>query len=151
MTAKKMNLAQKLLGGVGGVAIVSGGVISAFLPDQASSYDTWLVAYLVLVVGVAQVVLGWGLSKLPTKKVASYVYTVFLAFNFGNWLVVSGTLISDQLLVYVGGAMICFAMVVGLAAIRGAKRTPYLYAYIFMVAIILVSTPVGLILSTMRG
>lgn len=146
-----MNLAQKLLGGVGGVAIVSGGIISAFLPDQASSYDTWLVAYLVLVVGVAQIIIGWGLSKLPAKKVAAHVYTIFLAFNFGNWLVASGTLISDTLLVYVGGAMICFAMFIGLAAIRGASRTPQLYAYIFMVAIILVSTPIGLVLSTLNS
>ena len=151
MSAKKLNLAQKLLCGVGGLSIVVAGVISAFLPDEARSFDTWLVAYLVLVAGVAQVAIGWGLSKLPAKKVATHVWTVFLAFNIGNWLVVSGTLIRETLFVYVGGALLFFAMLVCLVAVRGAKRTPALYAYMFVVAVILISTPVGLILSTVRN
>ncbi len=112
------------------------------------------MAYLVLVVGVAQVGLGVGQALLATRTPAGRLVTAeLLTWNIGNAAVIVGTLAGHVVLVYVGGALLFAGLVLFVLAARGSalhwQRTRW--AFRLIVFILAVSIPIGLTLAGAQG
>ncbi len=138
---------------VGVAAIVGAGVLAAATASRPSEFTVWANAYLVLVVGVVQVALGLAAGVLAVRPVrTTIVASAFALFNAGSALVITGTGLDGVVgwnvaLVDVGGVALIPAMGLFLYLVRGARSGVWLHLYRFVVAVILVSMPVGLILA----
>lgn len=136
------------------LAIVAGGVISAFSARRPGWATAWVSAYLVLVVGIVQfgVVAAWHRLGEPSDAL---VLWALIAYNLGNAGVIAGTLQKKRLpyyrvLVNGGGLCIALAMALLLTAVRNAQASWTLAAFVALTVVILVSMPVGLWLSNRR-
>lgn len=139
---------------VGSISIVSGGVVSAATAASPSYSASWVVAYLVLVAGVAQLVLGIGQAQLAAKQPSRRVIAAeVIAFNLANVAVIAGTLLGIPVLVYIGAALLVIALAVFVWAVRGGltHNTSLLYGFRAMVVILIVSTPIGLVIAGARA
>lgn len=142
---------------IGGAAIVAGGLVSAASALTPSYTASWAVAYLVLVVGVAQLILGLGQSSLATKRLAGgLIVGEAAAFNLGNVGVLAGTVFGQPVVVYVGAALIVAAQALFLWAVRGGwsvhrpGHTALRWGYRTLIVVLLVSIPVGLVIASLR-
>lgn len=141
-TARKSAIAFLALGTA---AIAFAGLFSAATARSATYHSAWLVAYLVLIVGLAQVALGlgqWRLAAKPLDKVTASVE--LLLFNLGNAGVIVGTLMSIPVWVYVGS----IALVVSLFSFGWQVRSPRsrgiaLWCYWALLVLLVVSVAVG--------
>lgn len=136
------------------LAIVAGGILSAFSARRPTRLTAWASAYLVLVVGVIQAGLAaaWYGLKQPGSAVG---VLAFILYNLGNAAVLSGTILrmrhrSAAAFVDWGGILIAAAMVGLLLALTGTPLSPLSVIVIVLVAIIAVSMPIGLYLSHKR-
>ena len=104
-------LAARLFLVTGSTAIVAGGLIAAIMAHASARPVMWVVAYLVLVVGVAQAVLGIGQAllpvRLPTHNRRIYQW---VAFNLGSVAVIVGRLLEARALVMVGTLVFLFSL-----------------------------------------
>ncbi|MDO5753961.1 hypothetical protein [Arthrobacter sp.] len=141
----------------GGVSIVLGGVVSAASAGAPSYLSAWAVAYLVLVCGVAQLVLGMGQASLASKQPTTPLLTVqSVALNLSNAAVLLGTLVGVPVLSYVGAALLVFALGLFIRGVRGVQGTRVqnawlLWGFRIVVFILLVSAPIGLVISHLRA
>lgn len=138
---------------VGGLGIVLGGLFSAISAGSPSYLAAWAVAYLVLVVGVAQVVLGLGQARLAVHPPSDGVVSAeVLTYNLANILVLGGSMFSLTSLTWAGAALIVVAMGLFIWAARGSgsKQRWWLYGYRAMIVVILISAPIGIILAHSR-
>ena len=137
----------------GAAAVVAGGILAAATAHAPSQPAVWATAYLVLVVGVVQVALAIGLGLLAARPVTGAMQAwAFGLFNLGNAAVLTGTLLGDGAgvgvwIVDVGGVLLAASMVLLLIYVRGAHRSRLLAIYVAVVAVILVSMPIGLVLA----
>lgn len=138
---------------LGALGVLGGGAVSAASAPAASENASWAAAYLVLVVGVAQLALAAGAAWLPAERPpsAGLLGWEFLAWNLGNAGVLVGTLTGASVLTDVGGALILVALVLALVAVRGAPRSLWLLAYRVIVVVVAVSVPVGLVIERLQG
>lgn len=139
-------------GFVGGSAIVTGGLVAAITGPANLPDGSWVAAYLVLVVGVAQLGLGVGqallAADLPSSRRLGWQLVVY---NFANVAVVVGTLIDAVAIVVPGGALLFVALMVFSAAVRRPRGRRWHHAiYQLLVAALAVSIPIGLSLSVLR-
>jgi hypothetical protein len=75
------------------VAIVTGGLVAAAVARRPVPRPVWMSAYLVLIVGAAQIVFGAGQAWLPERAPApGWVAGEWIIFNLGNAGVIAGTL-----------------------------------------------------------
>ena len=138
---------------IGAACVVAGGLVAAAVATDPSELGAWAAAYLVLVGGVAQVALGAGLallaSRLPGRRA---VAAELAAWNAGNGAVLAGTLLGAAWLADVGGAALVVALALALAGVRGAVRQPAwpLHLYQVLIALVLVSIPVGLMIAAVH-
>lgn len=138
---------------VGSVCIVAGGLVAAITRPTGFELGSWLAAYLVLVGGVAQIGLGVGqawLAQAPPSGVE--VRNEAVVWNLSVLATVVGTLLASPILTTVGGIALVVALGLFLAGVRatgGASRTVGA-VYRGLTAIVLVSTPVGLVLAWVR-
>ncbi|HEX7105216.1 MAG TPA: hypothetical protein VF218_04560 [Acidothermaceae bacterium] len=142
---------------IGGIGVIAGGLVAAATAPSPTEHGSWAAAYLVLVVGVAQVALGAGQLALCEGTPSTRLVGLEAAgWNVGNALVIAGTLAGNAAAVYAGGAL----LVVALATFtHGVRRSPalsrggrlLLYAFRTLVLLLLVSIPTGLVLATIRG
>jgi hypothetical protein len=138
----------------GFVGIIGGGLVAAVThPLGWLEHGSWAAAYLVLVVGVAQLGLGvgqaWLADRLPGRgRVALELVT----WNAGSALVVLGTLVAHPWVVDLGGVLLVVALAAYLLALCGQSGSPRWarWTYRLLVLVVLVSVPVGLVLSTVR-
>lgn len=72
-------------------AIIAGGLVSAFLAKQPSTFAMWASAYLVLVVGLVQVFLGVVPAQPHTATEMGQTFWAYGLFNVGNILVIIST------------------------------------------------------------
>ncbi|HEU0257764.1 MAG TPA: hypothetical protein VFQ96_07995 [Microbacteriaceae bacterium] len=140
--------------GIGGAAIVAGGMVSAATGPLGWAKGSWASAYLVLVAGAAQV--AYGLLQRPlARRVPSARIVVWqiVLFNLGNALVLAGSLATIPVVVDVGGAAIVAALVLFLAAVRrrAAAHPAAVWTYRGLTVLLLVSIPVGLTISTLQA
>lgn len=135
------------------LAIITGGSLSAFTANNSSYVLAWSVAYLVLIVGLVQILLGLGISYLAKHQVSKRtLIATFLSLNLGNAAVIAGTAIKyttsqNTVLVGIGGLLIVLAMMLFVRMVRGADKSKWLVAYYCLVGVVLASMVVGIILS----
>lgn len=133
---------------VGTACVIAGGLVAAVTSIAPTEQLAWIAAYLVLVAGVAQVGLGLGQELLPPRPPARRLSVAELAlWNVGNAAVMYGTLAGAVAVVDVGGALLVLTLALVGYASRGAARTWLLHGFRTLIAILLVSIPVGLVLA----
>lgn len=144
-----------IFGLVGMLAVASGGLLAAFSARKPSRLAAWASSYLVLVAGLLQVGIGASLYYLVKSSAAWLTILAFIAFNLGNAGVLLGTVLKNRsgkyrILVDIGGGLLAISMILLLILVHGAAMSWQLLAFYIIVAIILVTMPIGLILSRRR-
>jgi hypothetical protein len=116
------------------------------------AHGSWLAAYLVLVGGVGQVAMGVARLLRPGPADAARLgWSQVAAWNLGNALVIVGTLITLPWLVDVGGLGCVVALALALLHARRLRGTVRTWGYRAVLAVLLVSVPVGLVLAHVRA
>lgn len=139
-------------GATGTVAIIAGGVVAAVVAYHPTQHLVWMVAYLVLVVGVMQWVFGigqaWLAAAAPTRGVA---WGQWGLFNLGSVAVIGGTFDDSTRTVTVGTVL--FALAIGwfLYGVRHGRHRGWCRAYQVLLALILVSACIGLVISAVSN
>lgn len=137
---------------LGCAGVVAGGFVAAATAPVPSEAGSWSAAYLVLVVGVAQLGLAAGVAWLADRTPSSRLLGAeFVSWNVGNAVVLAGTLLDVQPVVSVGGALIVLALLAALAAVRPARPSRMLWTYRALIVVVLVSVPVGVVLGQLRS
>lgn len=145
---------------VGIAAVVAGGFVAAATAPAPSEHGSWAAAYLVLVMGVAQVALGFGQALLAPQPPSRRLVTAeFATWNLGNAAVVAGTLLDTTPMVDAGGLALVAALALAIRAVRGCarlrqetgRRDLALHGFRALIAVLLVSIPVGLTLAQLRA
>ncbi len=138
---------------VGTAGIVAGGISAAVTGPTGWERGSWVAAFLVLVVGVGQIGLGVGQALIAEHEPSGPRVTLeAVLLNLGAVLVVTGTLASVPMLVSAGslgfaGALVAFA----LFAWGPQARHRWLgAAYVTLLLVLIVSTPIGIALSWTR-
>lgn len=138
---------------LGWVGIVAGGLVAAVADPLDVYRGSWMAAYLVLVVGVAQVVMGWARRRWGTSRTAAGAAQC-AGWNVGSAGVIAGTLAETSLVVYVSSVALVAALVIAVWDTRSGGTTSrdglQLLAYRAMLVILSVSIPVGMVLSYLR-
>ena len=137
----------------GSVCIVAGGLVAAVTRPTDFDAGSWVAAYLVLVGGVAQIALGAGqgwLARVPPG--GSAVRGEAVTWNLAVILTIWGTLAELPALTTGGAVLSTASLALFLAGTRATRPTAPLVraAYRGVVAIILVSAPVGVALAWIR-
>jgi hypothetical protein len=138
---------------IGGISIIGGGIASAAAAASPSYTSSWAVAYIVLVAGVAQLVLGIGQAQLAsTQPSARVIAGEAVALNLANIAVLLGTLAVMPVLSYVGAGLLVIALVTFVWAVRGnhSRNRWLLYAFRTIVVILAVTAPIGLVIAHSR-
>lgn len=136
------------------LAICLGGVLSAFTARKPTRFVMWLTAYLVLIVGVAQ--LGLAYSWLELNLHPGWVtIAAFIVYNFGNIAVMLGRSLKGRTkwakyFVYKGGVLLAISMAILLWGANGVALSWASVLFYTLTTIILVSMPIGLVLSSRR-
>jgi len=139
---------------VGACAVVTGGLVAAITGPLALSSGSWVAAYLVLVVGVAQCAFGVAQAVLAPRPLSQTLFWVELGcWNVGSAAVIAGTLIAHPLVVDVGGVMlvITLALLLRTTFRSGSTRRWLLWAYRALIVVLLVSIPIGLTIAAVRA
>ncbi|HEU0197960.1 MAG TPA: hypothetical protein VFQ88_12210 [Nevskiaceae bacterium] len=132
----------------GGAAVIGGGLLAAAIARAPAQSLVWTVAYLVLVVGVAQALFGGGQAWLARDLPhASTVTWQWLAFNLGNLGVIVGTIGRSQTLVAVGTVLFVIGVALFLLRTRHAEHGGWLLGYRAVLSLLFISSLVGLALS----
>lgn len=132
----------------GGAAIIAGGLVAAAVARQPVQVLVWMSAYLVLVVGVAQIAFGAGQAALAARVPSvRWIAGEWLVFNLGNAGVITGALRGSFAMVCAGTLLFATAIALFLWHARGGSRRGWLLAYRILLALIFASSLVGLGLS----
>ncbi|MDO5710133.1 MAG: hypothetical protein Q4P32_00120 [Micrococcales bacterium] len=139
--------------GVGLAAVVAGGLIAAAIAHAPTEPLVWLVAYLVLVVGVAQAGLGIGQFWLADHLLTpARLWAQFTLYNLGNAGVIAGTLLNLPLLVDAGGVLLAVALIGFIVGSRGAGDLGTLrWLYRILIVLLLISVLIGLLLAQLQA
>ncbi len=130
---------------VGIGAVVAGGLVAAVTSPLQLAHGSWLAAYLVLVVGVGQCAMAAVRLVAPGDHQRGWYQAV--SWNAGNTLVVLGTLVGSPWVVDGGGLLCVVALAVALVHARRLARARWVWPYRAVLLILLVSIPIGLVLS----
>lgn len=138
---------------VGGVSIVAGGVVAAVTRQAGFDLGPWLAAFLVLVGGVAQIALGVGqawIAERPPRPPT--VRAELVAWNLAVVATIVGSLAELPPLTASGGLAMVVALGLFLVGVRSTTEVPRWapVLYRFVVLVVLVSTPIGLVLAWIR-
>jgi hypothetical protein len=137
---------------VGVVSVIVGGLVAAVTTPAGWEHGAWAAAYLVLVTGVAQIGLGLGQAVLATTPPSSALVAVQVCgWNLGSAAVILGTLASAPAVVSVGGVLLVACLALLVFGVRGGRAGPLLLLYRSLVLVLVVSIPVGLVLSWLRS
>ncbi|NYF97085.1 hypothetical protein [Janibacter cremeus] len=134
---------------LGGVAVVLGGLVAAVTGPAGWAKGSWAAAYLVLVVGVAQYVMGR--MRPGDARPDRAGWAQLAGWNLGSFLVVGGTLAATPLLVDLGSVLLVVALVLALLAALPGRSGLVGHAYLAMLLVLAVSIPVGIVLSHLRN
>lgn len=133
------------------LALLVAGFLAAFLAHAPSRQLLWLVAYLVLVAGLAQVALGLGRAGLArVLPTARRMRAECLAFNAANVLVIGATLAASLAGILVGSVLFAVVLLVCALGTRGARPSLWLHAWRAGVLLLAGSALAGVILAVSR-
>lgn len=132
---------------LGVAAIVAGGLVAAAVAHRPVQHLVWMSAYLVLIVGVAQIVFGAGQAWLSEPvPPPGWVAGEWAVFNLGNAGVIAGTLAGSFGLAAAGTALFAVGVALFLWEVRGGTRNGWLLGYRILLGLVLLSSLVGLAL-----
>ena len=138
---------------LGWAGIFAGGLVAAVTDPLDFYRGSWMAAFLVLVVGAAQVMMSWARRHWGTSRAAAG-WAQCAAWNIGSAGVIAGTLAETSLVVFVSSAVLVAALVIASLDTRSARNTSgdalRLLAYRALLLILAVSIPVGMVLSYLR-
>lgn len=136
----------------GTIAIVAGGAIAAAIAYHPTEHLVWVVAYLVLVVGVMQWVFGagqaWLAAEPPPVRLAWGQWSLF---NLGNAGVIGGTLCRHTGVVAVATALFVLALASILYGVRRSRARGWGIVYRLVLALVLASAGIGLVISAVSN
>lgn len=150
---------------LGGAYVIAGGLVAALVKPFDWPLGGWLAAYLVLVCGVAQYLMGLSVAYVERAPSGRRLSARLVAWNLGNGVVIAGTLAHLPYLVDLGG-LILFATLIDLfaGALTGhgapseqdSGSTRSLHSalragYLALLVLLIVSIPIGLVLSHLRA
>lgn len=142
---------------VGGVAILTGGIIAAVTGPLSLARGSWLAAYLVLVVGVAQYSMGSARRRGQEVTGARLGWAQFGLWNAGCLAVMAGTLTSTVVPVWIGSAALLVAVLTAFHVDRQPddeahpRELFWTFSYRLLLVVLAVSIPVGVVLSVVRN
>jgi hypothetical protein len=140
--------AARPFAGLGVAAIIAGGLVAAAVAHRPAQQLVWMSAYLVLIVGVAQIVFGAGQAWLSEPAPSSgWVASEWMVFNLANAGVIGGTLAGSFGLVVAATALFALGIALFLLGTRGAARSWWLLGYRILLGLIFLSSLTGLALS----
>lgn len=135
---------------LGVAAIIGAGVIAAAIAYHPTQHSVWMVAYLVLVVGVMQCVFGAGQAWLADHAPrARTVWGQWSLFNLGNAAVIGGTLCSRTGVVAAGTLLFVAATVWFFVGVPRARARGWGAAYRVLLGLIFLSACTGLAISAL--
>jgi hypothetical protein len=133
------------------LAITAGGVVAAVTAHAPSRALMWMVAFLVLVVGIAQAALGagqtWLAASTPSLRLVALQCVLF---NLGSVGVIAGRLMSSASLVASGTVVFVLALLLFLTGTRGARMGWPVIVYRLGVGLVGLSAMTGVLLSLIR-
>ena len=133
---------------LGVAAIIAGGLVAAAVAQRPTEHPVWTSAYLVLIVGVAQIVFGAGQAWLPERLPSiGWITGEWIVFNSGNAGVIAGTLLGSFPMVLAGTALFAAGIAAFLLGTRGRMRSAWLLGYRLVLGLIFLSSLAGLALS----
>ena len=138
---------------VGALYVVAGGLVAAVTRPTGFDLGSWLAAFLVLVGGATQIALGVGQAWLSDVRPNPAAVTAeMLVWNAGVAATIMGTLVAAPLVTTLGGIALIVALVLFLRGVgtSGWDARSVRTVYRAVVALILLSTPVGLALAWIR-
>lgn len=137
---------------IGALGVVGGGLASAATAGSPSYHASWAVAYLVLVMGAAQIALGVAQASLTRGTVPGRVVAgEAVCWNLGNALVLIGTLIGTPALLYAGAVLLVVALLLFAVAVRRGRHGALLAMTWVLIVILLISMPVGVVIQAVTG
>jgi hypothetical protein len=138
---------------VGTASVIAGGLVAAVTRPFDLELGSWLAAFLVLVGGVAQIALGagqaWLAGGLPSNR---RLVGEVIAWNAGLAATITGSLLAVPVVTSAGGGATAVALVLLLDGTRRSGAGPRWMAFCYrtVLAVVLVSTPIGLVLAWAR-
>ncbi|MEB3051465.1 hypothetical protein KV112_17260 [Mycolicibacter sp. MYC123] len=135
--------------GVG--AIVGGGVLaSAIAAPAPTRHGVWAVAYLVLVLGVGQLLIGAGRVLLAAESpTPNRMRIAATAFNISGAAIVLGVVTDHVVVFQLGSALLFGVLVESLYGVRHSARRGWpLVAYRLVIVVLIVSIPIGMLITT---
>ena len=137
---------------VGGVGVISGGLVAAITGPTSWQHGSWVAAFLVLVVGVGQIGIASGQALLACGPSANGNMAAECgSFNVGCALIIGGTLIAAPPVVSAGSALLMSALVISTTEVRRADGPrSILVLYRTLLLVLLVSIPIGMGLAWVR-
>jgi hypothetical protein len=135
-------------GALGVAAIIAGGLVAAAVARHPAEHPVWTSAYLVLIVGVAQVVFGAGQAWLSERLPSSgWIAGEWIVFNLGNAGVIAGTMLGSFRIVLVGTVLFVAGIAAFLLGTRGPVRDGWRAGYRILLGLVFLSSLAGLALS----
>ena len=135
---------------LGAACIVAGGLVAAASAPAHSEVGAWAAAYLVLVGGAAQVMLGVAQGVFSPGRVTGLVVALqVVLFNAGNAAVVAGTATGILVVGDIGALVLLVALVLAAGATRGLGGLAVGF-YRAIVVVLALSVPVGSVLARLH-
>jgi hypothetical protein len=133
---------------LGIAAIIAGGLVAAAAAHHPAEHPVWASAYLVLIVGVAQIVFGGGQACLSERLPSTgWIGGEWIIFNLGNAGVIAGTVLESFPMVLAGTVAFALGIAAFLLGTRGPMRGGWLAGYRLLLGLVFLSSMVGLALS----
>ena len=133
---------------LGVAAIIAGGLVAAAVAHRPVQQLVWMSAYLVLIVGAAQIVFGAGQAWLSDRAPSpGWVAGEWVVFNLGNAGVIAGTLVGSFGMATAGTALFALGIALFLWGTHGSVRGGWLLGYRTLLGLIFLSSLVGLALA----
>ena len=135
----------------GVIAIVAAGLVAAAIAYQPTTPLVWMVAYLVLVAGVVQYVLGAAQTTLAANPpTAGTIWGEWVLLNLGHAGVIAGTLTGRFSLLVVGTACYDVAMIWMAWSVRGGTPGPRRIGYWLLILAMAASSLIGVSLTVAK-
>ncbi len=138
---------------IGTAGMIAGGFVAAVAGAVDWGHGAWTAAFVVLVVGVAQVILGLAQAVLaPVLLTGTKVALQCTLWNLGCAGVIAGTQISSPVVVAIGSILFLAALAMSELTVRSHSElsgTPatLLNVYRVLLVVLFISVFIGIILS----
>jgi len=131
------------------LAVAASGTVSAISAFAPSYLASWSAAYLALVLGFAQAVIGTARVLLPARPPKPGTVVVeALAFDAAGLAVLLGTAVNRPAVTTAGAVVLMGVLAIwAYTERRSVRGGPWRWAFWAMVSVLAVSAPVGVVLA----